>query len=67
MIDFSVIIPHRNSKETLPRLFETIPASPNIEIIVVDNSDVPLKKEIENIICSGLNPKDMLGEPEMLD
>lgn len=45
MIDFSVIIPHRNSKETLPRLFETIPDSPNIEIIVVDNSDVPLSKE----------------------
>lgn len=45
MIDFSVIIPHRNSKETLPRLFETIPDSPNIEVIVVDNSDTPLKKE----------------------
>ncbi len=45
MIDFSVIIPHRNSKETLPRLFETIPVSPSIEIIVVDNSDEPLTKD----------------------
>ena len=45
MIDFSVIIPHRNSKETLPRLFKTIPDNPQVEIILVDNSDVPLTKE----------------------
>lgn len=45
MTDFTVIIPHRNSKETLPRLFKTIPDSPNIEIIVVDNSEIPLTKE----------------------
>lgn len=45
MIDFSVIIPQRNSIDTLPRLFATIPESSNIEIIVADNSDVPLTKE----------------------
>ena len=45
MIDFSVIIPQKNSIDTLPRLFATIPVSSNIEIIVADNSDVPVTKE----------------------
>jgi len=45
MIDFSVIIPQKNSIETLPRLFATIPEWDNIEIIVADNSEVPVTKE----------------------
>lgn len=44
-IDFSVIIPQRNSLDTLPRLFATIPESDKIEIILVDNSFVPITKE----------------------
>lgn len=43
--DFSVIIPHRNSLHFLPKLFSTLPDSEKIEIILVDNSDVPIKKE----------------------
>lgn len=43
--DFSVIIPQKNSEKTLPRLFETIPHSSKIEIIVVDNSEIPTTKE----------------------
>ncbi len=43
--DFTVIIPQRNSIATLGRLFETIPESDRIEIIVVDNSPVPITKE----------------------
>lgn len=35
---FSVIIPHRDSLDTLERLFNSIPNSPDVEIIVVDNS-----------------------------
>lgn len=46
---FSVIIPHRNSVNTLKRLFDTIPDWSDIEIILVDNSDVPITKEDINI------------------
>lgn len=46
---FSVIIPHRNSVNTLKRLFDTIPERSDIEIILVDNSDVPITKEDVNI------------------
>ena len=45
MIDFSVIIPQKNSIDTLPRLFDTIPERDNIEIIVADNSETPITKE----------------------
>lgn len=45
MIDFSVIIPQRNSLQTLPRLFKSIPQSDNIEIILVDNTPSPITKE----------------------
>ena len=44
-IDFSVIIPHKNSIGTLSRLLFSIPGSERIEIIVVDNSEVPISKE----------------------
>lgn len=45
MIDFSVIIPQRNALDTIPRLFDSIPQSNNIEIILIDNSPTPIKKE----------------------
>lgn len=44
-VDFSVIIPQRNSIQTLPRLFDSIPVSDRIEIIVVDNTPTPVTKE----------------------
>ncbi|MBR1513107.1 MAG: glycosyltransferase family 2 protein [Bacteroidales bacterium] len=44
-VDFSVIIPQRNSIQTLPRLFNSIPVSDRIEIIVVDNTPTPVTKE----------------------
>lgn len=44
-VDFSVIIPQRNSIDTLPRLFNSIPVSDRIEIIVVDNTPTPVTKE----------------------
>lgn len=43
--DFSVIIPHSDSLESLPRLFDSIPESDQIEIILIDNSPIPIKKE----------------------
>jgi len=42
--DFSIIIPHRNSLHFLPKLFSTLPKSDKIEILLIDNSDVPIKK-----------------------
>lgn len=41
----SVIIPHRNSLDTLKRLMDSIPERSDMEVIMVDNSDTPLKKE----------------------
>lgn len=41
---FSVIIPHRNSLDFLPKLFSTIPNDDRLEIILVDNSPTPISK-----------------------
>lgn len=43
--DFSIIIPHRNSLHFLPKLFSSIPESDKIEVLLVDNSPVPIKVE----------------------
>ena len=43
--DFSIIIPHRDSLHFLPKLFSTITNSEKIEIILVDNSPIPIKME----------------------
>ena len=48
-MDFSIIIPQRNSLGTLHRLFDTIPLKDNIEIILADNSPEPITKEQINI------------------
>lgn len=48
-IDFSIIIPHKDSLDCLPRLLNSIPSSSFIEIIIVDNSTKPISKEDINI------------------
>lgn len=45
MYTFSVIIPHRDSIRTLIRAVNSVPDLPNIEVVVVDNSPKPIKKE----------------------
>lgn len=45
MIKYSIIIPQKDSLKTLSRLFDSIPNDDGIEIIVCDNSDIPIKKE----------------------
>lgn len=45
MIHYSVIIPHYNSLDTLPRTLNSIPARDDVEVFVIDNSPVPIKKE----------------------
>lgn len=42
LYDFSVIIPHKDSLHFLPKLFSTIPSSEKIQIILIDNSLVPI-------------------------
>ncbi len=44
-IDFSIIIPHKDSLDCLPRVLNSIPISNRIEIIVIDNSSIPIKIE----------------------
>lgn len=48
-IDFSIIIPHKDSLDCLPRLLNSIPSSSSIEIIIVDNSSKPISKEDINV------------------
>lgn len=45
-VDISVIIPQRNSLDTLKRLFDSIPSSDRIEILLVDNSNSPITKDL---------------------
>ena len=44
--DFSVIIPHRDSVSLLAKLFASIPVSEKIEVILVDNSPIPVSREM---------------------
>ena len=44
-MEFSIIIPHYNSVDLLPKLLSTIPSSNEIEILVIDNSPVKISKE----------------------
>lgn len=44
-ITYSIIIPQRNSIATLQRLFDSIPISDNIEIILIDNTPTPIIKD----------------------
>lgn len=42
---YSLIIPQRNSINTLPRLFASVPDREDIEILLVDNTPEPITKE----------------------
>lgn len=45
IVNYSVIIPQRGSIDTLPRLLNSIPQRDDVEIIIVDNSPVPIDKD----------------------
>lgn len=45
MIDYSIIVPQKNSLNTLPRLFDSIPNDGRIEVIICDNSEIPISKD----------------------
>ena len=65
MIKYSIIIPHRNSLDTLPKLLDSIPRSSEIEIIIVDNSPHPILKENiitdRNFVLLWSDPKRFAG------
>jgi glycosyltransferase involved in cell wall biosynthesis len=44
-IDFTVIIPHRDTLHFLPKLFHSLPESDRIEILLIDNSFAPITRE----------------------
>lgn len=44
MIKYSIIIPHKDSLDSIPRLLKSIPNRNDIEIIIVDNSTTPISK-----------------------
>lgn len=45
MKDISIIIPFKNTVNTLPRLLNSIPKLDNIEIILIENSDYPMSRD----------------------
>lgn len=59
-IVFSIIIPHRNSIETLQVLLNTIPVDNRIEVIIVDNSEEKLSVKELNLAS---NVKLIYSEP----
>ncbi|MDD3038174.1 glycosyltransferase family 2 protein [Bacteroides sp.] len=64
-IIYSVIIPHKNSLETLPRLINSIPRRDDIEIFIIDNSvkgisldDIKINRDL---IVLHSNPEKFAG------
>jgi len=50
MINYSIIIPHKNSVNSLLRLCNSIPDDDDIQVIIIDdNSDVEVVKQLQNI------------------
>ena len=47
----SVIIPHRDSLNTLSRLLRSIPSSDDIEVLVVDNSPIAIMRDSVGSSC----------------
>jgi len=50
MINYSIIIPHKNSIKTLVRLCESIPEYDDIQVIIVDDcSDIKIVEELQKL------------------
>ena len=50
MINYSIIIPHKNSVNSLLRLCNSIPDDDDIQVIIIDdNSDVAVDKQFQDI------------------
>lgn len=45
MILYSIIIPHKDSLDTIPRLLNSIPQRSDLEVILVDNSNTPITRD----------------------
>ena len=70
MINYSIIIPHRNSINLLLRLLKSIPENHNFQIIVVDdNSDAPFVKELKNLNFNKIQifrPPSLIRQTELI-
>lgn len=60
-IDYTIIIPHKDSLDSLTRLLHSIPLSNRIEIIIVDNSNDQLSR---NQITTDRNYSLFYSKPE---
>lgn len=50
MINYSIIIPHKNSIKSLVRLCDSIPDSDSIQVIIIDdNSDINTIQRLQNV------------------
>ena len=50
MINYSIIIPHKNSIKSLLRLCDSIPNNDDIQVIIIDdNSDIEVVKQLQDI------------------
>jgi glycosyltransferase involved in cell wall biosynthesis len=50
MINYSIIIPHKNSIKSLLRLCDSIPDDDNIQVIIIDdNSDIKVVNQLQDI------------------
>lgn len=53
MINYSIIIPHRGDTKLLFRLLKSIPQRSDIEVLIIDNSEIPimLNSFIDDDLC----------------
>ena len=50
MINYSIIVPHKDSVKYLLRLLDSIPNNDDIQVIIIDdNSDVAVVKQLQDI------------------
>ena len=53
MINYSIIIPHKNSITSLIQLLDSIPDNDNIQVVIIDdNSEIKVVKKLQNIVLN---------------
>jgi glycosyltransferase involved in cell wall biosynthesis len=64
MINYSIIIPHKNSEDLLKRCLESIPRRSDIQIVVVDDKSLDSDK-ISSVVSGFENAQLILTEEEL--
>jgi len=50
MIKYTIIIPHFNSPDSLSRLLSTIPKTPEVQVIVIDDNSTADREKLDSVI-----------------